>query len=243
MRMEISDYIEKHLNENIGETEKKEFENKLTSDPDFAKKVKEDVLVMNAFDEIKAGELMEKMKEIDSEVDLENSGQSKFHPMLKWAAIFGFLMMLSTWFFFNRTHSSQDLFLAYYTTYPNVENPVVRSDANQQGAWRLYSNGNYEDAYLQFQYSLRNGNPNEAGWFYLGICAIELDRFNQAEMAFNKVLSAEDGRYKEQAQWYLALSYLREDKLTEAKNKLLEIEKSTSTYAPKSSELLSKLII
>lgn len=240
--MEASEYIEKGLGQNLSKAEQENYKSKISTDPDFAKQVKEESYLLNALDEIKSQELKLHMDKLEKGIDSENTTQSSTHPLLKWAAVFAFLAMASTWFLFNATHSSQDLFASYYTVYPNVENPVVRSAANQQGAWRLYSSGNYEDAYQQFQYSLSNGNTNEAGWFYLGICAIELDRFNQAEEAFNKVLTMKDGRYQEQAKWYLALNYLKADKLGQAKNMLLQINKSTSTYAPKAGELLNELM-
>ena len=91
--METSEYIDKHLSHNLSETKKKDFENKLISEPGFAKEVKENILIMNAFDEIKASELMEKMKSIESQVNLQEPEQSKYHPMLKWAAALGFSLV------------------------------------------------------------------------------------------------------------------------------------------------------
>lgn len=240
--METAELIENGLDKNTSKENLEELKTRMSTDPDFSRQVKEETLVLNAFDEIKAMELKQRLENIESDIMDEQNEKSNFHPMLKWAAVFALFMMLSTWFFFKESQSSQELFITYYTIYPNVEQPVVRSDANQQGAWRLYSSGNYDDAYQQFQYSLRNGNTNEASWFYLGICAIELNRFNQAEQAFNKVISINEGRYLEQARWYMALTYLKANRNNEAKLALQQIESTNSSYSVKASELLNAMM-
>jgi len=233
-------FIEDYFNQNLSEDDRRTFENRLKSDNDFAQKVKSHALLINAFDELQALELIANLNKIEAELEGETE-KSSFHPMLKWAAIFALFMMISTWFIWNKQQCNEELFIAYYTIYPNVETPIVRSDANQQGAWRLYSSGNYEDAYQQFQHSIGNGQNDEATWFYLGACALELNRYNQAEKAFKQIIEQNGDRYTEQANWYLALTYLKADKKAKSISLLQKIEQSNSSYAKKATELLGEL--
>lgn len=232
-------YIEDYFNQTLSESDRTSFEGRLKSDADFAKQVKEQALLINAFDEIQALNLMNRFSEI--EIAIENKSSSSFHPMLKWAAVFALFMMVSTWFIWNNQQTNEELFLAYYTIYPNIESPAVRSDANQQGAWRLYNEGEYEDAYQQFQHSVSNGATDEATWFYLGVCALELNRYNQAREAFKEVVSLQNGKYFEQAKWYLGLNYLKDGKHDEAKIIFEEVASSNTSYAKKARELVSKI--
>ena len=233
--METTELIEKGIAKNLNKSDQEDFNNRISTDLDFAKKVKDEAYILNALDEVKAEELKQRLERIE-----EEDTQNRTHPLLKWAAVFAFFMMGATWFLWSNQQTTEELFLSYYTIYPNVEAPIVRSDANQQGAWRLYDNENYNDAYLQFQYSVSQGNTDEATWFYLGVCALELNHYNQATQAFTNVIDKKDGKYAPQASWYLALTNLKSKNLDEAKILLVNIGNSSSSYASKANELLSK---
>ncbi len=239
--MEIeTDYIEDYFYQRLSKDERRTFEDRLKSDAAFTQEVKVHALLTNAFDELQAIELIQNFSKIETNLEVETSN-SGFHPMLKWAAAFALFMMISTWFIWNNQQTNEELFLAYYTIYPNVEAPAVRSDANQQGAWRLFNNGEYEDAHQQFQHSISNGQNDVATWFYLGVCALELNRYNQAEEAFKNVITLPNGKYNKQAQWYLSLNFLKNSKRKEAKEALKKVIESNSSYSKKARELASKI--
>jgi hypothetical protein len=236
-----SDYIEEYLNHQLTVEERNSFDEKLQSDEIFAKEVEEQVLLSNSFDEIQAHKLLLRFSDIEQELEGGKEKYFGFPIYLKWAASVAVLAVLSLVVYLNTSNSNQDLFLAYYTTYPNVESPISRSDASGEEVWKLYEAGNYAAAFIQFEQALVVNEADLASRFYMGICAVELNRVTIAQEAFMKVAADKDGAYYEQAQWYLALSYLKTGNQEAANNGLKEIILADSGYSEKAKALLGEL--
>ena len=234
------DYIDEYLNHRLSQEERELFDEKLKVDKDFAREVEEHALLINSFDERQAQELLLRFSVIEQELESGKEKRIGFSPYLKWAAAVAVLAVLSLVVYLNANDSNQELFLAYYTTYPNVENPVSWSDAEGDAVWRLYENGDYQAAYEQFEQALIIDNADLASRFYFGICALELSRVKVAEEAFTKV-AADNGIYSIQAEWYLALSYLKEGKKKKAKQSLEVIIAAKSSYSEQAGALLGEM--
>ena len=238
---ETSDYIEEYLNHQLSKEEREQFDEKLKSDKDFASEVEEHAMLFNSFDEMQARELLLRFGNIEQELEGGKEKQFGFPVYLKWAAAVTVLAVLSLVVYLNTNKSNDDLFIAYYKPYPNVESPVSRSEAVGDAVWRLYENGDYNAAYQQFEQALIIDNQDLASQFYLGICALELNRPTIAEDAFATVTSGNEGAYFEQAQWYLALTYLKVGKQDAAIQGLEEIITANSGYYKNARILLEEL--
>jgi hypothetical protein len=238
---DTSDYIEEYLNHQLSEEEREQFDEKLKSDKDFASEVEEHALLVNSFDEMQARELLLKFGNIEQELEGGKEMQFGFPVYLKWAAAVAVLAVLSLIVYLNTNNSNKDLFLAYYTPYPNVESPVSRSEVGGEAVWQLYENGNYNEAYRQFEQAIIINSQDLASQFYFGICALEINKLTAAEEAFATVASDKAGTYFEQAQWYLALTYLKAGKQDAAIQGLEKITTSNSGYSNKARALLGEL--
>ena len=238
---DTSDYIEEYLNHKLSQEEREQFDEKLKSDKDFASEVEEYTMLFNSFDEIQARELLLRFANIEQELEGGKEKQFGFPVYLKWAATVAVLAVLSLVVYLNTNKSDKDLFLAYYTPYPNVERPVSRSEASGDAVWQLYENGEYKAAYQQFEKALIIDNQDLASKFYLGICALELNWPKIAEEAFTKVASDKEGAYFEQAQWYLALTYLKAGNQDATIQGLEEIITTNSGYSERARALLGEL--
>lgn len=236
-----SDYIEEYLNHQLSEEERERFDEKLKSYKDFAHEVKEQTMFFNSFDEMQAQELLLRFGNIEQELEGGKENQFGFPVYLKWAAAVAVLAVVSLVVYLNISNSNKDLFLAYYTTYPNVESPVSRSETGGENVWRLYEKGDYKQAYQLFEQALIIDSQDLASQFYLGICALELNRLTVAEEAFAKVASDKEGAYFEQAQWYLALTYLKAGKQQKVIRTLEEIIVTKSSYTKKAELLIGEL--
>ena len=236
-----SDYIEEYLSNKLSVEEGRSFDEKLKADEEFAKEVEEQAMLFNAFDEMQAQELLRRFGNIEQELDGGKEKQFGFPVYLRWAAAVAVLAVVSLVVYLNTTTSSKDLFLAYYTPYPNVESPVSRSEAEGNAVWQLYENGDYKAAYQQFEQALVVNEADLASRFYLGICALELNRFAVAEEVFSTVAADKNGTYAEQAEWYLALSYLKDGKRKKARRSLDKIIVAESSYSEKAKALLGEL--
>ena len=236
-----SDYIEEYLNHKLSAEELKSFEEKLKADEEFAKEVEEHAMLFNAFDEMQAQELLLRFGNIEQELEGGKEKQFGFPIYLRWAAAVAVLAVVSLVVYLNTTNSNKDLFLAYYAPYPNVESPVSRSEAEGNAVWQLYENGDYKTAYQQFEQALVVNEADLASRFYFGICALELNRLKVAEEAFVIVAADKNGTYAEQAEWYLALSYLKDGKRKKAELSLEKIIAAESSYGEKAKALLEEL--
>ena len=236
-----SDYIEEYFNHKLSTEEQRDFEEKLKSDKDFAKEVEEQALLINAFDEMQAQELLRRFGKIEEELEGGKVKQFGFPVYLRWAAAIAVLAVVSLVVYLNSNNSGKELFLAYYIPYPNVESPVSRSEAEGNAVWQSYERGDYKAAYQQFDRALEIDAADLASQFYLGICALELNKLKVAEKAFTTVAAVKNATYAEQAEWYLALSYLKEGKRKKARGSLEEIIATNSSYTGKAKSLLGEL--
>ena len=240
--MEItSDYIEDYINHQLPEEERIRFDERLISDALFAEEVKRYIYMINSFDETQAQSLLRRFEQIEEEIESGEKRQANFPVYLRWAATVAVIATLSVIAFLNVGKSDKDLFLAYYTVYPNVDSPISRAEGSNAAVWVDYESGNYQKAYRQFHENIRANKNDDTSWFYLGICAIELDLLQEAEEAFEKVSAMSESKYKEQAQWYLALNYLKAEDKSRSKATLNEIILSGSSYGTKAQELLLEL--
>ena len=235
------DYIEEYLNHSLSAAAQHNFEEKLKSDKDFARDVEEHAILANTFDETKAAELILGFKAIEKELEGGKERQFGFPVYLKWAAAVAVLAVASLVVYLNTTNSTKELFIAYYTPYPNVESPVSRSETGSDAVWQYYESGDYKSAYQLFEGALVANEADINTRFYLGICALELNKMKVAEDAFATVVADKSSNYAEQAAWYLALSYLKDSKGKKARQNLEEIVISKSSYSKKAKALLVEL--
>lgn len=173
-----------------------------------------------------------------------NAGFSvkRFKFYIAAAAIF--LVACSAVLIFFGESNSVKLFKEYYKPYPNII-PMVRgseSDFDLRAAMVLYNSGNYEEAVIEFDKILSSGVENESALFYEGVSFLSLGNGDKAESAFEKVINIGASKLKDQAEWYLALSYLLEEKKENAESLLTKIISEQNYYSSSASDLRSRLI-
>lgn len=142
-----------------------------------------------------------------------------------------------------RKSDSVKLFEEYYKPYPNII-PMVRgtaADFDMKAAMVLYNSGNYQQAVTEFDKILSSDPENEAALFYKGISYLSLEKGDKAESDLEHALSLQNGKLKDQAEWYLALSYLLNDKVPEAENLLVKIVNEKNYYSPQAENLNGRL--
>jgi tetratricopeptide (TPR) repeat protein len=236
-----SNHIELYLDHQLTPAERKLFDEKLHADETFAKEVAEQTLILTSFDEMQAQNLMARFATIEDSLKGGEESRLGFPIYLKWAATVTILAVLSLAIYLNSGPSEQDLFLSYYTPYPNMESPTSRSEASGKAVWQFYEKGDYVRALALFEEALAVNEADFGSRFYYGISALELNRLTVAEEAFSAVVADEENNYNEQAQWYLALTYLKAGNDDKSVAILQEIAGSGSTYQQKAKDLLREL--
>jgi tetratricopeptide (TPR) repeat protein len=70
---------------------------------------------------------------------------------------------------------------------------------------------------------------------------MEIKDFNKAIDILNQIIANQDNAFLEHAEWYLALCYIKTNRLTEAKKIINQIKTSDSYYRALASDVSIKL--
>jgi len=132
----------------------------------------------------------------------------------------------------------EKLFLSSYSPSPTmtagiqVDNPLITE------AIQLYQNKNYDQA-VELLEELAAQHKSDLVYFYLGLSQLGIERPEKAIPALDLV--SEQADFFPEAKWYMALGYLKLDKLEEAKNHLLVAAGLPNPHAEKAKEILQKM--
>jgi tetratricopeptide (TPR) repeat protein len=140
-----------------------------------------------------------------------------------------------------RGNSTDTLFNEYYSA-DNLVDVTRAGDANIVEAVIKFQGKDYPMAARLFSNILQKDNGNIACWFYYGISSIETENYAQAEKAFNLIISDDQNLYIEHAEWYLGLTFLKNNQISKAKAQFGKIASNPDNFHRKDAvHLLKKL--
>lgn len=237
--------IDRYLKGMLEDKELQEFESQMGADPDLMTEValQKDIMIGSEayFDE----QLKGKLRQIENEPEeVSTTGKQFFFRPWQIGAIAASLLLFITlgYLFFFQTADPEKLYLSYYEPYPNIVNPIKRSESKlNDDALSYYEQGDYTTAASIFESELIQQPNEDYLLFYWGLCNLELGELNQATSLLKKIPPAADSRFYSPAQWYLALAYLKADNVDQAKIQLQTIVESGGDYKNKAQELLDDL--
>ncbi len=245
--------IEKYLKNEMNEDERIFFESCVKSDPVLKKELEEHAAIYASFDKIRAEEMKTNFMLIDRNDEPGHSeGRSvafdttltkrrsiKFPAYLKWTASFFIMPVAFIMIFLQNNQTPAQLFSEYYTTYPNTVAPVSLSGTESiADYWQFYESGEFENAYTAFKIVTDADPENEEIRFYLGICALETRRNDEAASNFTVVAKNAESTFFKQAQWYLGLTYLKMDNADAAEEVFQTIASGTGSYSVKATTII-----
>ncbi|MGB0524094.1 MAG: tetratricopeptide repeat protein, partial [Flammeovirgaceae bacterium] len=129
---------------------------------------------------------------------------------------------------------------------------VTRGDhSDVKAAEEAYNEGNYQQAISLFSKALEKPiEPNPEGkkiftkemiQLYLGNAYMNVQQYDKAETSFKAVVNVEDTTFKQDAIWYLGLTYLKMKNKSEARIWLEKTAKGKSIYARDAQAILEEL--
>ena len=232
--------IEAYCNNQLSPEEIQEFEVELKSNKDLQKEVREMLITLGAFKDIKAKKLRERLTSI------EKRKVRQLNPVITWIRYAAAIVLIAVagYFVFDQINetSPQNIYLSYMEPYPNVIDPGTRGDVGTQSieALKLYDQGDYEGALSSFDEYL-NLNPEDIETrFYYGVTALMNNEFEIADKELQTVANS-NSRLANQATWYLALTRINTDKIDLAKENLNTLIEGQSSYAQRAEEIMKKL--
>ena len=246
-----SDYsklVLRYLMREMDRDEIASFEKRLITDP----RLKSELMLQKNIDHsIKNDDLENFKKELDSIYNESNGKKtlklgSTSKQWLQIAAGIVLVLSVATILYYNSLHSSSSLFDKYYQPYENVL--TTRGDINTinqsqffSEALRNYHKEDYIEAKQLFEKVILLKDDDMLAHLYYGIVCLEMNLFEEAERNFKLIINEQDQFFKQQAQWYLALTYLKNDRLRLCSTQLEGIIENKGYNYKKAGELLSSL--
>jgi len=249
--------IEKFLEGKMSDGEKKEFENKLELDQSLNAMMTDVNLLVEGI-KLSAAQTSKEEKSdrlnFFAEInDIEKHAfeipapEAKVVPMYRkpWvlsaAASVMLLVALTFYLMRDQTPINEKLYAAYFEPFDSPGSGLTRGTNEvtiKNEAYQAYDNGNYKVAAQLFE-QIISEKEDAIAQLCLGNSYLKQNDFPKAEKIFTDMLT-KHSELLTQAKWYLALTYLKENKLERAKAILWQISKS-STYGEKAQKLLKKL--
>jgi hypothetical protein len=229
--------IEAYLLGKLSEKEAQAFENQLSQDAELREEL--------AFKKsLQIAVTLQERKRLKAILQ-EKSRQQPSVEVHSWryaAAIIGFLLVVSAGLFIYTNKSEDQLFLAYYEPFPNIEAPTVRGTLDFNGlteAFLAYDNEEYELAQLLFSDHFKE-NQDFVSAFYAAMASIEIGEFHTA-LEFITHAGDSPEVYEIPKLWYTALIHLKLEKRSDALDLLKVIAESEHPLSANASRLKRQL--
>ena len=228
---ELEQQIIDYLDGKLTAEERQSFELRLSKNPELAEEIDDLKSLEKGLHAAGMEDLLAEMDRWESEMTSMQSKTQMWSRYYAVAAVLTLILVPAIWFFSSQKPTSEELFLAYYEPYEELL--TSRSNTSDSitvllnDGLNAYNQGKYRECSDMLK-SYLNLNPQDHKVaLYLAIAQLEIDQKEEAEANF--VRAQQDPVFKQQAQWYQALSYLKFSESEKAKA-LLEAISSTGGH-------------
>ncbi len=231
LRQDDSDLIRKYLLEKLDTAEHKRFKERQT-DPDFRKELRWLQSIKRPAIDIGRNRLRASFDQWDKETVKEG----RIPTTVRWSLIAASVLVLVClgYFIFFPSNTTKTLFTKYYTTYPNLVDPITKGPEGDESLTRLYEQGKYAQ--------MVKLTPNSvAEEFYQGLGHLALGNFDQAIKLLSKVTQSNSHGFSDAPRWYLGLGLVRKRDLAAAREALALVAEGKGDHSDRAKELLQQL--
>ena len=236
------DQVKRYLSGEMNEEEKKRFEDIINNDPELARQVDLDRVLLEGVQLHYRGQLKDKLKGLDRH-GLQTASPS--FPIFRALAIAAgvALNMVVGFLVFDSKPDSQELYTTYFKPYYNVVNNIERGETvvGEDDPYRLYESGEYQRANELFEKLLPTESGNNQLIFYNGLSYLNSGFTSKAIDNLSQVAGKEDFLLSGTAYWYLGLAYLKENRIEEAIEAFTFLAEKENGYAARANEILDRL--
>jgi len=210
--------IKKFLRNELSKDEKAAFTAR-KEDTSFLEALENEMIAIQSRQELK-----KKLQGIGADHKTQqNTTPKRFAPLGIAASV---ILLLGTIFFFNQGINNQELFEEHYSSYPNIYTQKGTSDDDKtlfEKTMILYDAKQYKLAQQNFETINSERELTDGEHFYYGITLLELNTPKAALVQFKNITDTSSPLYKD-TQWYLALTYIKENDVDKAKVVLTELQ-------------------
>ena len=247
---ELFDMIEAYLNDTLSVEQKEAFEQQMQADKALAKEVAQHREMQSALSDKKTLDFREKIQKIrtemlaseedaDKEVVTLTPEKAPNFPYWKLAVAAVFVIGLGVLVWDNgTTDSNKDLYAMYYKPFPVDDTTRGEGKEELSAIYKSYKGGAYEKVIPALEKHLITSEKQKLR-LYLGNSYLGTDQAKKAAQQFRKV--TEKSMFYEDAQWYLALTYLKLQVEDSTKYFLKNVLDYKGIHEQKAKKLLEKL--
>ncbi len=221
----LMEQIDAYLLGTFTPAERSDFESRLGTDLKLQQKVAQQRQQMQA---VEISALKASLEDFHQEVEEEQKSKRKFSNWMAIAASIVLILGVSLWFLLSTGSSTQKVFSRNFVPDPGL--PTTMSSNSQfefYSGMVSYKQKNYSDAILSWE-PLYAANPkNDTVVYFLGVAHLANGNTKQAQTYLELSNAHANSSFPEETQYYLALTYIKENKVEKAK-KLLK----KSNYPP-----------
>jgi len=143
-----------------------------------------------------------------------------------------------------RNMTTEEVFDRYYKTY-DVTTPLRSvndaGNTDYSTALEYFNIRDYRNAAYYFSKVISNDPRYMESVMMTGISKFEEEDYPEAKVSFTRVIDNKDNLFFEDAQWYLALCYIKTGERDKAVNSLTFIKQSESIYSTNARKILRKI--
>ncbi|MCF8301666.1 MAG: CDC27 family protein [Bacteroidales bacterium] len=156
------------------------------------------------------------------------------------AAIFLAIIIIAAYYIFTNPNP-QKIFSEHFNPYPNII--TTKSDQHDEltQAMLYYDVHDYDSAAVMLEEVLVDDRTNVKAMFYLGNCYLAMSQSQKALHWFKTILESESTELFLPSKWYLALAYIKQDKIDKAKPLLKDLGESKGSYREKAKRILERI--
>jgi hypothetical protein len=245
-RTSYSQRIENYLSETLPESEKLKFEQELAVNPKLKQEFQFEIELDAPLKQEDIIDLRRKMRHVINEekARARSFGKKSLHShwyLVAASATFVILVVGALRLMNPVKYSNETIFEMYYAG--ESAHNVTRSGSNSNDeAMMKYHEGDFNGALLLFNEILDKDANNMYVRYYAGLASIETKQNKRAINEFSFIVKNHNNLFVENAEWYLALSYLRDNQPKEAEKILEKIsETTTNTHQIEAKQILRKI--
>ncbi|WP_442267104.1 hypothetical protein ACSIGC_05225 [Tenacibaculum sp. ZS6-P6] len=240
--MNKSSLIDKYFQNILSRKEEIIFNELLISDNEFAIEFRFQKDVKVALEILERRSLKKYLREIEKTNFYKEKTSFFYLKLIASITLLFAIVNFSELFNFNKIDHKR-LYASYFTTFDNVIYAMNRGeDENnlKKEAFLAYENKEFNVAAFMLLNAFEETQESDL-LLYLGISLLASDQYEKGQSILLKYLQL-NSKYKVQAQWYIALSYLVLNKTVESKKYLQQIAIGPHKFKKQEAELLLKKI-
>ena len=246
----IQDWVQKYLDDQLSESEKREVEERMKTDEAFAEEVASYKTLIGGLEALGVESFQNNLNQWElkhKKSSARGTAPKRIIPFAQYYGMAAILLLLLVplayyMFFTSESLAPAELYAEYYVPYEEVilereSGPVSKLDEGMA----LYGQGRYEEAAQMLEAYAKEMPDDTSLILYMGIINMEREDYTEALEYFSR--AENDPLMKEQARWYKGLTYIKTEQLPKAKEIFSKIAQTKGPHYKKkeAARLLERL--